>query len=213
MNRGQLIHNVSRFYVLCEGESEQIYLIELNRFFQEEDIPLNFIPILVGNGSYSKLKSEWNKFQKNNSGQCRDWRKLKHVFFLADFDLFARNTENSMELYIKEKDTIPEIMFNRHNFEDFLSLHLSFEKACEWCTTCSTIGHPDKPLHARTYEPLFCEFLPGYRKGTFPPGFDLKEGLSHLKSNLERTDKKLYQRSDFGIFLVKQLDHLNFFAS
>lgn len=71
-------------FVICEGKSEISYLQELNKEFNEEDIPVSFIAKHAGNGCFSRLKKKWLSLQSENKSTFRHWRKERNIFFLAD---------------------------------------------------------------------------------------------------------------------------------
>lgn len=190
-------------FVICEGKSEISYLQELNKEFNEEDIPVSFIPKHVGNGCFSRLKKKWLSLQSENKSTFRHWRKERNIFFLADWDLFHRNENESRTHYEKQREELPPFYFNYHNFEDFLSLHLPVKQAAQWCQICVARNHFEAPMHGSEYEPLFKELVHGYRKGSLPENFTMKEGLQNLKNNI--ADARIHQKSDFADYLLKEV--------
>lgn len=205
---------IKTIYVICEGKSEETYLILLNRYLNQKEYCFTFSPIRCSqkNGHLAHLKKRWRDCQRHNRRTFSRWEQKKNIFFLVDWDLFERNENNCRALYFQEKDSLPPFFFNYQNFEDFLSLHLPSDQATRWCNTCTTRQHFRTPMHASQYTPLFSQLVPGYKKGTLPIEFDMCDALKNLKVN--HTNSRLHQcklnltsyaENDFVDYLLKLL--------
>ena len=47
--------------IVCEGASEKAYIQELNRYLEEEDIPLHFIPRPSNGGQFSPVVKKYRE--------------------------------------------------------------------------------------------------------------------------------------------------------
>lgn len=64
---GSLMYVQNRnIIVVCEGASEKAYIQELNRYLEEEDIPLHFIPRPSNGGQYASVVKKY----KSSFAQC-----------------------------------------------------------------------------------------------------------------------------------------------
>lgn len=198
-------------YVICEGQSEYAYIQKLRNFLNDKGIQLDFLPYKATNGTFTNLKKCYSDKKKNNN---KAFGKNEVIFF-ADWDMFfrdkhnqANNTKtNNFTQYQEEKEKLPNFYFSYHNFEDFISLHLQFEQAADWCKICVNRDHFNSPMHSKIYEPLFKQLVIGYTKGELPPNFVFKTGLENLKAHA--TNRKLHQSG----LNQKSLDNEHLFSS
>lgn len=183
------------FIVICEGASEDAYLIQLNRIFREEEIPLNFVPRPVGCGDYPAVEKKYKtEHEKNPRSRFLIW---------IDNDIYKRNTKDNKTNYQQKPAGIPDFLFNYYNFEDILALHLEDTKTTEWERICEEHNHFETPMVAAVYEPLFTEnIIKDYKKGTFPP---IELNLDIINSAIDKNnDESIKLKSDF----LKKLEEL-----
>lgn len=204
-----------RHIIVCEGESEWVYLQRLQAFLDEQEVPsgtfeapLRFINserALAKTGSFGKIKSAYIKTRKAN-------RRTPSIQIWVDFDLYHRNDNRCAEHYAGKAKGIPDFLFSFHNFEDFLALHYKGQPLEYWLRCGSPTGrnHFYKPLHSRDYVLEIEKIIPGYRKGQLPADFISWESLNNLKTNLTHEPKsnphKLKDVHSFAGFLIKQIE-------
>lgn len=192
MNRRKHRQLVETVVVICEGSSENTYLQELNRFFREHRIPLVFSTKVIGSGVY---KAAVNRYR-----DARRELKNTEIVIWVDQDIYLTSQR---KLYENKPGTIPDFLFSRMNFEDFLALHMDRRTVMRWQAVCEEHGHFSEPLPSALYMPLYkVACFPHYRKGKLP--FALNEqALSRLFANQKR--KAVRFRCDFGVFLKERL--------
>ena len=182
MYKRKLIHTI-----LCEGPSEVAYVSELSGFLDDIDAPINFIPKNIGTGHFVAAVKEYKKNKKSNpKGTISIW---------VDKDTYIRNDENDRENYKKKNKAIPNFLFTRFNFEDFLVMHLSEDNLEKWREICKKHDHFHNPMHSDTYEPLYIQnIFPNYKKGDMP--IEINE--ENLKLAIERqNDPTIEFKCDF----------------
>lgn len=183
---------VETVVVICEGASENVYLQELNRFFRENRIPLVFAVKVIGSGVY---KAALNRYR-----DVRRELKNAEIVIWVDRDIYLTSQK---KLYENKPDTVPDFLFSRMNFEDFLVLHLDRKTLFKWQAVCEKHHHFAEPMCSGIYLPLFKEacFL-HYKKGKLP--FKISHDvLKRLFLNLKR--KHVRFKCDFGLFLEERL--------
>lgn len=183
---------VETVVVLCEGASEYAYLQELNRFFRANRIPLAFSGQVIGSGVY---KAAANRYR-----EARRQMKNAEIVVWVDRDIYMNSQK---KLYDNKPDTIPDFLFSKMNFEDFLALHMDRKSLFKWQKVCEEHNHFSEPMCSAVYVPLFkVGCFPNYRKGKLP--FRITdESLTRLFANLKR--KHVRFRCDFGDFLKERL--------
>ncbi|HVU16256.1 MAG TPA: hypothetical protein VHD32_05000 [Candidatus Didemnitutus sp.] len=201
-----------RHIVVCEGESEWVYLQRLQSFLDglplpdgSFETPLRFIApgrVVVKNGSYGKLTSSHNKIRKEN-------RRAPSIQVWTDFDLYHRNDLNCATNYAAKSTGIPDFLFSFHNFEDFFALHWSDARFLAWLAFGNR-GHFATPLHAEGYLPEIKSIFSDYAKGSLPVDFVTWQSLRNLKANLvhqpESNPHGLKGLKSFGAFLVSEIE-------
>lgn len=146
--------------VICEGDSENAYIQQLQDFLDSENglRPLVFVSSsksVVGTGFFSLVKSKWQQVKRENkNSHCEVW---------VDYDLCHRNERESMTQYRQSR--IKPFRFSYHNFEDFLILHHPEDVVNQWRDVFKATGHFENPLHDGDYNPLFRRLFPEYEKG------------------------------------------------
>ncbi len=179
--------------VICEGHSEESYLIELSKVLREARIPVKFCPKLAGGGHFKTLAKKYKEIKRHE-------RKSAKAIIWADKDIYERNDCNSNDDYLKKHPSIPDFYFNYYNFEDMLILYFPIDEIQKWQKILDKRKHFKKPLHSSEYEPLFKEqILPEYEKGSFPlDNFSLDDIKNAIKNN---NDKNIKFKSEFLTFL------------
>ena len=171
------------YIVICEGKSDEAYLIELSKFFEENDINVGFIPHDAGSGIRSIIEGFLReKLRKNGN-------KISKFILFLDKDIYLRDPSKNTP-----SDCFKSLYhFNTYCFEDFLVLHLEKSKVENW----SSVSLPDADRTTKI-EKLLVEkgiFLK-YRKGELPPGFEFSyEMLERLIANCN--DATICFKSDF----------------
>lgn len=139
--------------IVCEGASEKAYIQELNRYLEEEDIPLHFIPRPSNGGQYSPVVKKYREVRKDN--------RTARILIWVDWDRYLRNDNADMDNYLKKPSDIPDFHFSYMNFEDFLSMHHEQSKMQKWWTSCVSRNHFTTPSHSNDYLPAFNDFIGG----------------------------------------------------
>lgn len=180
------------YYFICEGASEVAYLKQWNQLLREAGAHCSFHAESAG-GCRPALFSR--------AFRQRSWKRNEMTYLLMDNDCYCPEV----------KKALPKcrVLVNIQNFEDFLSLHLPFEQAAEWCRICVGRNHFSVPMCASEYVPLFQQIVPGYVKNRLPTNFLTPESLNHLQANYENPrlhPKDTSNRKDtFAQFLI---DHV-----
>ena len=178
--------------VICEGSSENVYLQELNRFFREHRIPLAFASKIIGSGVY---KAAVNRYR-----DARREMKNAEIVIWVDRDIYMNSQK---KLYENKPDTVPDFLFSRMNFEDFLALHMDRKTLMRWQAVCEEHDHFSEPMCSGIYLPLYkVACFPHYRKGKLPFRIN-DESLSRLFANQKRRQVRF--RCDFGTFLEERM--------
>jgi hypothetical protein len=164
---------------ICEGASEKAYLQELNRYFDEEEIPLYCIPKPSNGGQYIRVRNTYRAVRKANPKST--------ILIWVDWDRYKRNDEKDMDNYQKKPSDIPNFLFSVMNFEDFLSMHLEREDLNRWWISCTSRNHFNSPSHSREYLHEF-ECLLGihYVKGEVPICITMRS-LENLRMHQEES--------------------------
>lgn len=178
--------------VVCEGQSEQMYLQELNRFFREYRIPLAFIPRTVGNGACKAVIGHYRSIRK--------FLRYEEIIIWVDLDIYTSSEANN---YSAKPSSIPDFLFSEMNFEDFLMLHMNQEQVFKWQTVARAHDHFQHPMPASVYLPVYkTACFHHYRKGRMP--FKLNaQTLGQMFNNLH--NKKIRFKNGFGSFLERRL--------
>lgn len=178
--------------VVCEGQSEQMYLQELNRFFREHRIPLAFIPRTVGNGACKAVVGHYRSVRK--------FLRYEEIIIWVDRDIYMSSEANN---YAAKPPSIPDFLFSEMNFEDFLMLHMNPQRVFKWQAVAGAHDHFRHPLPASVYLPVYkATCFHHYRKGRMP--FKLNaQTLGQLFHNLH--NKKIRFKNGFGSFLERRL--------
>lgn len=85
--------------IVCEGASEKAYIQELNRYLEEEDIPLHFIPRPSNGGQYSPVVKKYMEVRKEN--------RAASILIWVDWDRYQRNDNADLDNYRKNPTTSP----------------------------------------------------------------------------------------------------------
>jgi hypothetical protein len=175
--------------VLCEGLSEETYIVCLNRFFNSQPNNLiRLVPKIIG-GKNAVLKS-WKKIKAEN-------RNFRCVIWL-DKDVYKRR---EMSLPKISPDVF---LFNTYNFEDFLVMHLGQESVMKWQEICCNLNHFLTPMTSKVCEESITQIFEKYKKGSMPNEVTISsESLANLFNN-QQNDGILFS-SDFVIFLKNLL--------
>ena len=56
-----------QFHILCEGKSENIYIKELNKLFEDNEIPIYFTAININGSSIQSIKNCYELANEKNS--------------------------------------------------------------------------------------------------------------------------------------------------
>ena len=186
--------------IVCEGSSEENYIIQLNRLFRYPDSECKvFIPYNAYCGRYSFIRKKFEEVQKRNKKQGD---KIK---IWLDKDLYLRQGTEENSRYNSKDYLILQCLFSLMNFEDYLVMHCLPEIVREWQSICESHNHFVAPMHASQYDVLFNQFISknfstDYRKGEVP--FELtQKTMIQLFVNLRSEDFKF--ENDFGCFLMK----------
>ncbi len=186
---------IQTIVVVCEGASENIYLQELNRFFREYRIPLNFIPRVVGNGACKAVVG----YYKN----VRRFMKDEEIIIWVDLDIYMSSEAHN---YAKKPSYVPDFLFSEMNFEDFLMLHMEPERVFEWQAIAERHDHFQHPLPASVYGPIYKAIcFSRYKKGRMPFKLTAKT-LAQLFANLK--NRHIRFGNGFGLFLEERLKEI-----
>ena len=182
--------------IVCEGPSERAYIQELNRYLEEEEIPLNFIPRPSNGGLYTLVQKKYREVRKNN--------RSTRIIIWVDWDRYQRNDNCDMDNYQSKPDDIPNFLFSYQNFEDFLSMHCNRSEMQKWWSSCVSRNHFTTPSHSKEYIPVFVTFIGGhYSKGELPITID-RQSLNNLK--IHQRDTSIPFKCDFAKELFRLID-------
>ena len=181
--------------IVCEGNSENAYIQELNRFLDSGDYPFTFVPKPIHNGHYKAVTSKYQDVKKKSP------RSL--ILIWVDKDTYQRNDENDGENYSRKPSKIPNFMFSVFNFEDFLVMHMDEAIVLKWQDICEKHGHFDMPMHSEQYISLLREnIFPNYKKGELP--FEItKDHFENLLRNQQNQNIKF--ECDFANMILMYL--------
>lgn len=183
---------VDTVVVICEGASENGYLQELNRFLREHKIPLAFAPNVIGSGVYKAAVNRYRDVRREN--------RHAEIVIWVDRDIYMNSQK---KLYENKPDAIPDFLFSRMNFEDFLAMHMDRKTLMRWQAVCEEYNHFSEPLSSAMYLPLYrVACFPHYRKGRLPFRIN-DETLGRLFANQKREQVRF--GCDFGKFLEEKL--------
>jgi len=182
--------------VVCEGASERAYIQELNRYLEEEEIPLNVIPRPSNGGLYTLVVKKYREVRKNN--------RSTRIIIWVDWDRYQRNDNRDMDNYQSKPDDIPNFLFSYQNFEDFLCMHYDQSEMKKWWTSCISRDHFTTPSHGKEYIPAFNTFIGRtYSKGEMPIHIDC-HSLNNLR--IHQRDTSVPFSCDFAEELFTLID-------
>jgi hypothetical protein len=182
--------------IVCEGASEKAYIQELNRYLEEEDIPLHFIPRPSNGGQYSPVVKKYREVREDN--------RTAKILIWVDWDRYRRNDNADMDNYRKKSSDIPDFLFSYMNFEDFLSMHHDRSQMQRWWTSCVSRDHFTTPSHSNEYMPAFKAFIGGdYAKGDMPLAIKCNL-LENLRTH--QNDSSVPFKCDFAKELFTLID-------
>lgn len=182
--------------VVCEGNSERAYIQELNRYLENNGIPLHFLAKPSNSGQYTQVIRKYKEIRKNND-------KIE-ILIWVDWDRYQRNDNDDMKNYEKKPEGIPDFLFSYKNFEDFLSMHFNREKMLQWLNSCIKRKHFETPSHSREYIPEFQIFIGGtYEKGDMPIELN-NYTLENLRAH--QNDTTIPFKCDFAKKLLLLID-------
>lgn len=182
--------------IVCEGPSEKAYIQELNRYLEQEDIPLHFIPWPSNGGQYAPVVKKYREVRKDN--------RTAKILIWVDWDRYLRNDNADMDNYRNKSNDIPDFLFSYMNFEDFLSMHLNRDKMENWWISCNSRHHFDTPSHSKEYLPAFKLFIGTmYEKGEMPIPIDC-QSLENLRTH--QNDVSVPFKCDFARELFRLMD-------
>lgn len=159
----ELFKTKKTYMILCEGSSEYAYIQILNRILVDNSINISFVAKEVGNGHFSDVEKEYKK-------QCKKNAKLEKIIWV-DKDIYKRDDKGNGTSYLNKKQNIPDFIFTKYNFEDFLVMHLDDDVIDKWHQVLNTKGHFNMPLKSSEYIPLIKEniaLFQDYEKGDIP---------------------------------------------
>lgn len=175
-------------YCVVEGWSEVAYLNELNKLYRELERDYIFIAIKATNGFCKEIRKCYKR--------VREKHKKARIEIIVDKDIFLRDEKERKEY--EKMDDLPPFSFSIMNFEDFLILHLDFDKVKGWHNLCVIKEHNKRPMVAKEYMPLIKEMgifgEKEYKKGEIPFVLN-EEKLSNLFKNND--DKRIMFSSLF----------------
>jgi hypothetical protein len=177
--------------VLCEGVSEETYVICLNKFLDLlQDIKIRFVPKVIG--GYRNAA----RFLKKIKNENRNAKNDKYVVWL-DEDVFKRGEANVPKIL---KDIL---RLNQYNFEDFLVMHLDKDSVMKWQGVCDSMNHFSVPITSEKCKACVTEILINYEKGSMPDNLEMNAAsLKNLFNN--QADEEIRFTSDFAA-LLKEL--------
>lgn len=187
-----MIQRRNTIIILCEGDSENAYIQELNRFLRDkEDYNFTFVTKVIGSGFYSIVLKKYNEVRRKN-------RNATIKIFL-DKDIYVRN-ERACQTSLENSKIKGDFLFNVHNFEDFIMLHYDDETLNKWLDICKQHNHEKQPMIADDYLPQIINLISGYQKGECPFIID-QSYLDNLFAH--NTDQNIFIKSDFVTFIQK----------
>jgi hypothetical protein len=197
------------YYIICEGSSEENYIIKLNKFFRENSINCSFEPYNpkgIIPETFSKIKKI---YEKVSSEKIR--RNAETIFWIDD-DMFRRGEISRQKIRdcferLQDGNKVKHY-YNYENFEDWLAMHLEEKLFLSYYDECNQRGHFEKPMYKKEYEPLIKKFIPFYEKSKLPCEIELNKDT--LKTALTRNfDKKYKSKCDLAEIIGKVLEENN----
>lgn len=182
------------YVIVCEGNSENAYIQELDRFLDSNDYPFTFVSTPIRNGHYKAVTSKYQDVKKRSP--------RSNIFIWVDKDTYQRNDNNDGDNYSCKPAKFPNFMFSFFNFEDFLVMHMDETIVLEWQDICEKRGHFKNPMHSEQYLPLLKKnIFPNYKKGELP--FEItKEHFENLLQNQQ--NPKIKFKCDFADMIATQ---------
>ena len=187
------------YLIICEGDSEFAYIQELNRFLNEQGLPIVFIPCNAGGGGFKNLRQVCRKIKTRKNGR---------TYVMADKDIYHRDDNGNGTAYEMEKGHMPPFLFQTWNFEDFLLMHFPVDIISAWGAESERSGHLRNPLHDGDYMPIFMmfcekhkealEFIFKYEKGDMPFGLT----TARLEQLFANNAAAVFPHSDFADVLL-----------
>ncbi len=176
------------YVIVCEGNSENAYIQELNRFLDDGDYSFTFVSNPIRNGHYKAVTSKYQDVKRKSP--------RSDIFIWVDKDTYQRNDDNDGDNYSRKPSKFPDFMFSFFNFEDFLVMHMDEMIVLKWQDICEKHGHFENPMYSEQYMPLLREnIFPNYKKGEIP--FEItKENFENLLRNQQNLNIKF--KCDFA---------------
>ena len=137
------------YLLICEGDSEFAYVQELNRFLNEQGLPIVFVAHNAGGGGFKNLRQVCRTLKTRKNGR---------TFIMADKDIYHRDDNGNGTAYEREKSHMPPFLFQYWNFEDFLLMHYPEDVLVSWREEAARCGHSVNPLHSKEFLPMFTAF-------------------------------------------------------
>lgn len=141
----------SSYTILCEGNSENAYIQNLNRFLDENGYNFTFNPKKIGCGHFTAVQQKYRvEKKKNPKSDIKIW---------VDRDTYIRNDCGDGDKYQEKPQYLPNFIFSVMNFEDFLAMHLDDKTLDNWFQVCSREKHNIAPMTEDKYLPLVRQYL------------------------------------------------------
>jgi hypothetical protein len=197
------------YYVICEGNSEENYIRELNKFFRENSVNCSFEPYNLKGiipKTFSKIKEIYGKVLNEKINRSEE------IIFWIDDDVFKReelNKQKIRECFNRlQGGNRVRFCYNYENFEDWLAMHLEEEAFLSYYDECNQRGHFEKPMSKKEYEPLIKKVMSFYEKSKLPNEFELNKNT--LETALARNFSKKYKsKCDLAEIIGKILKEKN----
>jgi len=159
-----------RISVLCEGQTEVVFINKLNRFLQNNHaFKVVLHPEIKGvSKKISTLKAKVVKHCKES------FKDFDEVFVWVDYDVFKRDGIESSEVELAinnisqgrgHNKKSPTLLLNYMNGEDFLILFEEKDLINKWKKICTIKQHFDTPMTASQYTKPYTQLIPNYCKG------------------------------------------------
>lgn len=193
-------------YFACEGRSEEAYIKAINNVLANYALKFRCLPWYAEGGQISKINQCLKAKMKDKH------IKPYNVYVVCDDDLRCRYPKKWDVKELLKKIDDSHILYNCHNFEDFLSLHFDEELSNQWFTIMTGKNHWSTPVCECTYLDEFKKVCPGYDKGRLPDGWDdtdeIVEKLKNLKERIK--NRKLFYTEtqlnhSFAVFLFDKV--------
>ena len=188
------------YLLICEGDSEFAYVQELNRFLNEQGLPIVFVAHNAGGGGFKNLRQVCRTMKTRKNGR---------TFVVADKDIYCRDDNGNGAMYDREWKHMPPFLFQYWNFEDFLLMHFPAEILSAWRAEAERSGHLTNPLHSGEFMPVFTAFCASnstalgfvfsYEKGDIP--FALTK--AHMECLFTNNEAGGFPHSELAELLLK----------